>query len=139
MRTINNPSWFTPSVGIFLLRIGVGALFLVHGVDKLIHMDATFGFFGAIGLPAFLAWVIAIIETLGGLALILGFFTRFAALLLAFVMLGAYFSVKKSMPFMGGWELDFILFIANLALIAAGPGALALKKKAPVAEPTPTI
>ncbi|MEK7641780.1 MAG: DoxX family protein [Patescibacteria group bacterium] len=132
---MKNPSWLNAGTGLFILRIGVGVLFLVHGIAKFSDISGTAGFFGMIGLPAFMAYVIAFIETVGGIALILGVYTRIASVLLAAVMIGAYFSVKLGKPFMGGWELDFILFMASVTILASGPGSWALKKRATQSSP----
>ncbi len=112
--------------GLFLVRVGVGIIFLAHGIQKLQGIDGVIGFFGKIGLPAFLAWAVAIIETLAGAAMILGVFTGFAGLLLAIVMLGAIFTAKKAAPFMGGWEFDFALLTSALGVALLGPGKYAI-------------
>lgn len=108
--------------GIFLVRVGVGIIFLAHGIQKLQGIDSVIGFFGKIGLPAFLAWAVAIIETLAGAAMILGVFTGFAGLSLAIIMLGAIFTAKKAAMFMGGWEFDFVLLTSALGVALLGPG-----------------
>jgi uncharacterized membrane protein YphA (DoxX/SURF4 family) len=75
--------------GLTLLRVVAGVLFLLHGVMKLTNIAGTMGFFESLGLWGWLAWVVAIVETLGGIALIVGFWTRWASCLLALIMLGA--------------------------------------------------
>jgi uncharacterized membrane protein YphA (DoxX/SURF4 family) len=113
--------------GLFLIRLGLGVVFLAHGIQKLQGIDGVIGFFGKIGLPAFLAWAVAIIETLAGAAMILGVFTGFAGLSLAIIMLGAIFTAKKAAPFMGGWEFDFVLLTSALGVALLGPGKYAVK------------
>jgi uncharacterized membrane protein YphA (DoxX/SURF4 family) len=112
--------------GLFLIRLGLGVVFLAHGIQKLQGIDGVIGFFGKIGLPAFLAWAVAIIETLAGAAMILGVFTGFAGLSLAIIMLGAIFTAKKAAPFMGGWEFDFVLLTSALGVALLGPGKYAV-------------
>jgi uncharacterized membrane protein YphA (DoxX/SURF4 family) len=137
MKMTNRPAWGT-NTGLLLIRLGVGIAFLAHGISKLSHMEGTIGFFAGLGMGAFWAWVVALVETLAGLALILGIGTTAAALLLAVVMIVAVLTVKLGKPFLGGYELDFILLLSNLGLAAAGPGAyslsgLLLKKEPPAA------
>lgn len=133
MKIINNPTWFNQNTGLLLLRIGVGVVFLVHGYGKLGNMEGTIGFFAMLGLPALIAWAVALIETIGGIALIAGIYTRVSALALAIIMIGAVSTAKRGKPF-GSFELDFVLFMANFALAAIGPGKYAFKKKTQVAS-----
>lgn len=108
--------------GLLLIRLGVGVAFLVHGIQKLQGMDKVVGFFDKLGLPAFMAWAVALIETIGGAAMILGAFTGVAGALLAIIMVGAVLTAKKAAPFLGGWELDFVLFASALGAALLGPG-----------------
>ena len=71
------------SVGLLIIRLAAGLIFLVHGISKLSDMESTMMFFGSMGLGAFFAWLVAIVETLGGAMLVLGIFTRKAAAMLA--------------------------------------------------------
>lgn len=122
-------------LGLFLLRLAVGIIFVVHGWEKFSDMTGTIGFFDQLGFPAALAYLVAAIELLGGIALIIGFWTDLAALLLAIIMVVALLYVKIStfkVGFLGpmGYELDLALLAANLAILFAGPGKFsALKKK----------
>lgn len=109
-------------LGLFLVRLAVGVPFLMHGIQKLQGMDMVVGFFDKLGLPAFLAWLVAIIETVGGAALILGAFTGISGTLLAIIMVGAVLTAKKAAPFLGGWEIDFVLFAAALGAAFLGSG-----------------
>ncbi len=118
--------------GITILRVVVGIVFLVHGQQKLF----TYGFNGVAGLmgqlgipfPMLSAVVVTLVEFLGGLALILGFFTRWAAALLAINMLVAMTVVHLRAGFFlpNGFEYALTLLAANLALTFAGSGRAAL-------------
>jgi putative oxidoreductase len=112
--------------GLLLIRLGLGVVFLAHGVQKLQGIEGVIGFFGKIGLPAFLAWAVAIIETLAGAAMLLGAFTGVAGVSIAIIMLGAIFTAKKSAAFMGGWEFDLVLLTSALGVALLGPGKYAV-------------
>lgn len=115
--------------GIFLLRVVVGLVFAAHGWGKLQGMEGTIGFFVSLGLPAFLAYVVAWVEFLGGLSLILGVFSRIASYLLAVVMVFAILLVKMKAGFMGGYELDLTLLVALLAIAWSGSGPYSVSGK----------
>lgn len=122
-------------LGIAIFRIAVGIVFAAHGAQKLF----TFGLggvsqaFAQMGIP--LATVagplVALVEFFGGLALIVGFGTRVAPLLLAGVMLGAIVFVHLRGGFFlpTGVEFAFTLLAANVGLTLAGPGALAIDNR----------
>ncbi len=122
-----------PSVGLFLIRLALATVFIVHGVQKLMNMDGIAMFFGNIGVPApaVMAWVVALIETLGGAAMLLGAFTCYAGIGLAFVMAGALYFVKLSAEGItnGAYEFELTLLLASLAVVFAGPGKYALMRK----------
>lgn len=123
---MSNYNKFVP----LLLRIALGAVFIVHGYAKLTGMDGTIGFFGNIGipLPAFSAWLVALVEFLGGISVLLGIFTRISAGLIAIVMVVAMITVKFAQGFSGGWEFDFVLLMISLALVIKGDGEFSLGK-----------
>jgi putative oxidoreductase len=127
--------------GLLILRLALGAIFIVHGWPKInpnSPMKGLTGFGGflksqGVPLPSLLALVVALLETVGAVLLILGIFTRIIALGLAIDMLVAIRLVKFGMqkagfmdPQKGGWEFEFALMAAALALFFTGPGAIAL-------------
>ena len=75
------------------LRIIAGIAFILHGLPKLSGIDKTSGFFGSIGLPPELALPIALLEIIGGFALIVGIVTRIASILFIIEMIGAILSI----------------------------------------------
>jgi putative oxidoreductase len=124
--------------GIALLRTVVGVAFFMHGLQKLFQMGipGVTGFFTSLGIPApgVAAVVVSLIETFGGLVLILGLLTRLAGILLAADMLVALLVVHRPHGFFagdGGFELVLVLGAAALALAITGPGALALDSLLP--------
>jgi putative oxidoreductase len=120
----SNQSW-----GITILRVVVGMVFLAHGVQKLFGLGfhGVAGMFGAMGipLPAVSAVVVILVELLGGAALVLGLFTRWAAGLNGFDMLVAILLVHLKNGFLkpGGFEHPLTLLAACIALAMSGPGA----------------
>ncbi len=109
-----------------VLRIVVGVIFLAHGVQKFQGIEGMIQFFGSVGLPSIMVYVIATIEAVGGALLILGLFTRMSALGTSLVMLGAIFKVKLGMGFFNGYEFDLLLLASSISLILSGSHSFAL-------------
>ncbi|OGM98713.1 MAG: hypothetical protein A2817_02325 [Candidatus Yanofskybacteria bacterium RIFCSPHIGHO2_01_FULL_39_8b] len=105
--------------GLFLLRLAVGVIFIYHAIPKLRDPQKMASGAGWTNLQVL---GLGIIEFMGAVSLIGGVSTRFSALVLAIVMVGAmYHKIKKwHVPFMSagstGWEFDFLLFCANLTI-----------------------
>ncbi len=120
-----------------LLRVPVGVILAAHGAQKL------FGWFGGYGLEGTGQWMASIglepgylmallagsAEFFGGIALILGLLTRPAALVSAFTMVVAIFSVHFSNGLFssnGGYEFALSLLAATAALAVQGAGRYSL-------------
>src|SRR5260221_984132 len=74
-------------IGLLVLRIALGAIFLTHGYPKLVRPNLEMQhMFTQHGLPAQFVYVAGILESFGAALLVLGLFTRPAALLLAIEM-----------------------------------------------------
>jgi putative oxidoreductase len=123
----------TAPYGALLLRVSLGALALAHGLLKLLvfGLPGVVGFFGSLGLPAFVAYVVVAIEVLGGAALVLGWQTRIAALAMVPVLLGTIFTVHGAKGWMfgvegGGWEFPAFWAAALVVQSLLGDGACAL-------------
>ena len=110
------------------LRIIAGIGFMIHGLPKLLDIPGTQSSFTNMGLPQELAVIIGLLEFIGGLAILLGIFTRIAAIFLAIDMIGAILSVKLSKGFIGGFELDLLYLAIMISLILTGPGSLSIEK-----------
>ncbi|UOQ48220.1 DoxX family protein [Gracilibacillus caseinilyticus] len=99
-------------IGTLLLRVMLGVVFLANGIAKFQGgIENTVGWFDSLGLPGFLAYVVAIIELVGGIAIILGLGTRIVALLFGLIMLGAIFTVKLPDGFLNGYVYDLVLLV----------------------------
>lgn len=109
-----------------VLRIVIGLTFVIHGIDKFqMGLENVAGFFGTMGLPAFLAYLVAFLEVVGGVALIAGLRTRVFSAVLAVIMIGAIVKVKLAAGFMGGengagYEFDLALLAMLIALSISG-------------------
>lgn len=111
--------------GLLALRIAVGAIFIYNGYAKLTHVDLISGAFASWGYPypVFFTYLVGLIEFFGGLAVLLGIYTRIAAKFLAFDMLMALLTVhwRLGQSFQE-WELPLALLGASLALVGLGAG-----------------
>ncbi|MBX0356801.1 DoxX family protein [Halobacillus sp. Nhm2S1] len=102
-------------------RIVLGVIMLAHGIQKLGEVSDTIAMFEKIGQPAWLAYVTALIEGIGGLFLLLGIFVVPSAILLGLTMVGAIVLVKLPMGLIGGFE--FPLSLLGLSFILAMTGS----------------
>jgi len=119
---------------VLFLRFSIGVVFLVHGIGKLFAVGPVAlgvsnfsGYLAGLGvpLPMLAAWIVTLVETFGGLAILLGLFTREAALLLSLDMLTAFFLVHLPNGFAvqnNGYEMVILLFFGCLTLLLHGPG-----------------
>jgi putative oxidoreductase len=117
--------------GLLLLRLALGITFVAHGWAKFSSMEDTVAFFGMLGMASIFAYLVAIVEVVGGVALILGLHTDIAALALAAVMVVALVYVKMikfNAPFLTGYELDFVLLAGLLTIVFCGAGKPLLKR-----------
>ncbi len=78
--------------------------------------------------PGVWAWLVALVETFGGLCVIVGLFTRVAAALIACVMIVAIVKVRAAEGFVGGFEFEFALLMIALALMLQGAGRLSVDR-----------
>jgi putative oxidoreductase len=120
--------------GLIPLRIVVGVTFLMHGSQKVF----VFGIGGTaeilqwlgIPFPTFFAAVVMATELLGGLAIVLGVFARWAGLLLAVDMTVAILVARLRGGFFtpNGFEFEMVLLGASLTIAAIGTGAGSLER-----------
>ena len=121
--------------GSVVLRVILGLTFIIHGLSKFQGgLGNTAGFFESLGIPGFSAYVVAVIELIGGILLILGIGTRVVSVLFAAIMLGAIFTAKLSAGFLGdgqmaGYELELALLAMAIFLAMANSTAFSLGNK----------
>jgi len=98
-----------------LMRVVLGIIFLAHGIAKLkMGVSNVSEWFISIDLPGFMAYVVAYVELIGGIALIVGLFTKFLSVCYTLMLLGAIIWVKLPLGLLGGdsgagYELDLSL------------------------------
>ncbi|MGW6201924.1 DoxX family protein [Kribbella sp. NPDC055110] len=119
--------------GIGVFRIVVGFLFATHGAA------ALFGVLGTeqVELLAWPSWWASLIQTIGGALVMIGFGTRYAALLCSGSMAYAYFTVHQAgalLPVQNGGEKAALFCFAFLLIAFLGNGAWSVQRaaKAPV-------
>lgn len=117
------------SLALLVLRIVAGAVFAMHGSQKLFEftLAGTTEAFAGIGapFPEITAPLVAVVEFAGGLLLIIGLLARPVAVMLAIDMAVAIALVHLQAGFWvdaGGYEFVAILGTAALAIAIAGPG-----------------
>ena len=112
-----------------VFRIVVGFLFACHG------LAALFGVLGdrRLELLAWPSWWAALIQLIGGTAVMLGFGTRIAALICSGSMAYAYFTVhqpKELLPLTNGGEKAAMFAFAFLLIAVLGTGRWAVERRA---------
>lgn len=129
----------TAPYAALLLRVSLGVMFIAHGLLLKVMtfgLGGTYGYFESIGYPGFFSYLVIIAEVGGGIALILGIWTRAIAVLLLPVMIGAtlqhigngwLFTAKG-----GGWEYPVFWTLTLVVQALLGDGAYALR-------PTPAL
>ncbi|WP_419162851.1 DoxX family protein [Candidatus Palauibacter sp.] len=127
-----------PGLGLAILRVILGLIFLLHGWPKLAGgIEGTSAFLGSLGvpLPLVAAWGLSLLETVGGALLIVGLFVTPVALLLIAHMLAGIFLVHLPNGFyvigrgQGGIEFNLLLIAGLLTLLLTGSGIATLASR----------
>lgn len=123
-------------VGKLILRLTLGLLILLHGLAKLFGgVGGIGGMLQGIGLPGFLAYGVLIGEVVAPVLLVLGFYARIGAALIAINMLVAVLLVHTAEILtigpQGGWalELQGMFLFTAVALFFIGPGRMAFNQR----------
>ena len=121
--------------GVMLLRLILGIVYVMHAYLTLVKLGptATIAYQAKAGIafPEIATWYLILAHGLGGILLVLGIFTRWAALANVPVMLGAIIFVHGKNGFWasdGGYEYVLVLLVASVALALTGGGALSLRR-----------
>ncbi len=125
----------TAPYAALLLRVTLGVMFIAHSLILkyfTFTLPGTAQFFESLGLPGALAYLTFWAELLGGLALVAGFATRWVALALVPVLIGAtWVHLGNGWVFSaanGGWEYPVFLIAVSLVQALLGDGAFALSR-----------
>ena len=130
----------TAPYAALLLRVTLGIAFLAHGAMKVFvfTIPGTVGYFESIGYPGFLAYLVILAEVGGGIALIVGAYTRVISLLLVPVMIGALLQhAGNGWVFSnegGGWEFPAMWLALLFVQAGLGDGAYAVKLPRPTSS-----
>lgn len=114
-----------PDLGLLILRIGLGIVFISHGWMKIRNPSQ---WAQNMGLAPIFGILVSIGEFFGGLGILFGFLTQIAAIGPLLVMLGAlrYHIFVWKQQFInlenGSWEYPFFLAVAALAIALLGAG-----------------
>jgi putative oxidoreductase len=118
-----------------LLRASVGGLMLLHGIDKLRHgLGGIKGLLASNGLPEALAYGAYVGEVLAPVLVLIGWFTRPAALVIAIQMIMAVYLAHRADVFAlnehGGYALELnVLYLAGaLAIVFTGAGRFSVSR-----------
>ena len=133
-----------PSWSHLVVRVGLGVVFVAHGAQKVLGwfggpgLRATINAFKGLGVPPAASALAAFIEFLGGLALLVGFLTRPAAVGIIVVMLVAIAKVHRQHGFFinfagtpgkgHGFEFNFALIAMALSIVIGGAGVLSIDR-----------
>ena len=130
-----------PALAPLILRVGLAAILLYHGLLKLGH-DAGTDWSPDLGIPPEIQALVAWVELLSGIAIALGALTRFAAFAIAVIQIGAIILVTGHKDFISlqrlgpetrgyrfvavGWEYNFAIVVMCLTLLMLGSGTWSL-------------
>jgi putative oxidoreductase len=127
---------FLDDTARLILRLTLGILILFHGFAKIMHgIDPIQGMVTGMGLPAFFAYGVYAGEVLGPALLIIGFYARVGAALIAinmvFAFLLAHTGELASLAPSGGWalELQGMFLFTAVSLMLMGPGRISVNQR----------
>ncbi|TCP52080.1 putative oxidoreductase [Tamaricihabitans halophyticus] len=143
--TSNKAEWHAGlDLGLLAIRVILGGIFIVHGLQKLGMFGGMDGNGGGVSVFAdalsasgysattMLAWVTTVTELGAGVLLVLGLFTALAGAGIVGVMTNAVIAMKLEAGFFageGGYEYEMMLGAAALALMFTGAGRVALDRR----------
>ncbi|MBS4174529.1 DoxX family protein [Bacillus sp. FJAT-49736] len=121
-------------IGALILRVTLGSLFFIHGFVKFQGgIENIVDWFNSIGLPGFGAYGVALLEIIGGVALIIGLGTKIISALFVLQMIGAILTAKLSVGLLGngqmaGYELDLGFMAIAIYLTITGSNLLSINQ-----------
>ncbi len=118
-------------LGLLVLRMSLGLIFFSHGYPKLAPSGAGMqSFFVQHGLPGYFVYISGVLEVFGAILLVLGLFTRAAALLLAIEMAVAIWKVHSTGSYLAvhNYEFPLAILAGSFALATVGAGSFSLDR-----------
>lgn len=113
---------YRPDLGLLLIRLVIGGIFIHHGWMKLMSIPGTEHMMTMLGMPGFMAYAIMTVELVGGILLVLGVVARAAGVATGIAMIVALaLAVVPSRGIAGG-ELELTLMVCSFALALIGAG-----------------
>jgi len=120
-----------PSIAMLIGRILLSLIFIQAAISKLVDVSGTIAYFQGLGmlLPSVTIWLVILVELVGGLMILTGFYTRIAATVLALFCIATAFIGHSN------WSniTDFQAFMKDIAIsggllyvAAAGAGIISL-------------
>ena len=119
------------SIAMLVGRVLLSAIFIQASISKLMNISGTIGYFESLGLllPSVTIWLVILVELVGGLMILTGFYTRIAATVLALFCIATAFIGHSNW----GNTMDFQAFMKDIAIAggffyvaAAGAGIISL-------------
>ena len=124
-----------PAYAALVLRMTLGIVMIAHSLYLklfIFTLPGTANFFASLGLPSNLAYLVFIIEAIGGIGLVIGYQTRIISVLLIPVLLGATWAHFGSGWLFtntgGGWEYPLVLVAMSVVQLLLGDGAYSISK-----------
>jgi len=117
------------------LRVGLGIMWIAHALLKwfVFSIDGFAGWLESQGIPSFMAWPVFLLELIGGLLILVGFYGRYAsAILLPVMLVAAWTHIPNGWLHTnqgGGWEYPIFLTIASFTHFLLGDGSYSIKLK----------
>lgn len=116
---------------MFILRLVLAAIFIVHGWPKIRDLKKNAEWFNSVGFRPGKFWgtIAALLEFAGGIALALGFLVTLLSAFYAIEFAAiTIWKISRKTPFKGeyGWEFDLLILAAVIVLFFIGGGAYAL-------------
>lgn len=109
-----------PDLGIFLVRLSLSLTFIHAGYLKLTNMSNVIAGFSQMGMPPILAYLVAVSEFAGGLFMLFGIYSRYAAVALSIIMIVAMFKVHMPNGYglaNGGFEYVLNLLLLSISVL----------------------
>lgn len=127
-------------LALLLLRAALAVIFLYHGLPKLTHSAQWVQNFRHMGFPGYFAYLAGILEVFGGALLIVGLFTRIAAILLSIEMAIALAKVHGLITHpanVRAYEFPLALATGAFVLATVGAGVISLDRALFERRPSP--